>query len=115
MLEKPGTTVPRRRASGDLEDLLGCLMQALRTPVRLDEMNLGVMNEQPLIEDPRMANDRHVLLDLHVLIASDQRTLDHVVAHAMHADALLLWQPALAQVQVVLCEDLPAQCAGLEQ
>ena len=88
---------------------------ALVEPLGFDQMNLGVMNEQPLVQDARMADDRHVGLDLHVLVAADQRALDHVISHAVHTYAALLWHPVVAQVCVMLCKDFLTTRAGLQQ
>jgi hypothetical protein len=46
---------------------------------------------------------QHILLDCHGLVAADQRALNHVVAHAMNAEAPFFRQAVLFQVAIVLC------------
>ena len=90
-------------------------MQTRGRSLRFDQIDVRVVYEHALVVKTRVADDDHVFLDAHVLVAADQRALDHVVAHAMDAEPALLGHAELAQVGVVPDMDLAARCARLQK
>src|ERR1700722_6532962 len=60
-------------------------VQAGRRALRFDQVDVGIMDEHPFVQNPRMTDDGHVLRDQHILVTANERPLHHVVAHPVHA------------------------------
>jgi hypothetical protein len=84
-----GTNDPSPARSSNLEYLFRRLMKASRRPLSLDEVYLRVVHEHALIENAGVADNRHVFFDEHVLVITNEWSFDHVIAHAVDAQAAL--------------------------
>src|SRR5581483_6530135 len=91
------------------------VVQALAGAVRPDQVIVAVPRQHTAFEIGRMDDDVHVDLDIHRLVAADERPLDEIVALAVAMQTLFFRPAVLAHEIVVGCEHILASGAWLEQ